>query len=313
MAPCKIIAITNQKGGVGKTTTTVNLGVGLAKEGKRVLFVDADPQGSLTVSMGIKNPDELSVTLSAVMQSVMQDQSVASGEGIINHNEGVDLMPSNIELSGMEVSLFNTMSREYVLKNYLDMVKQDYDYILIDCMPSLGMMTINALTAADRVIIPCQPNFLSAKGLNLLLHSVSRVKKRINPDLQIDGILLTMVDQRTNNAKSVIASLREGIALYINTYGELPPNFITKNEARDLGWEGGSLEPYAPGMCIGGNYFGNFEGLLPDAEGREYTECDINTMGADSRGPERIVFSNDGLIYYTPDHYESFELLYGEE
>ena len=106
---------------------------------------------------------------------------------------------------------------------------------------------------------------------------------------------------------------KEDVALYINTYGELPPNFITKNEARDLGWEGGSLEPYAPGMCIGGDYFGNFEGLLPDAEGREYTECDINTMGADSRGPERIVFSNDGLIYYTPDHYESFELLYGEE
>jgi len=106
---------------------------------------------------------------------------------------------------------------------------------------------------------------------------------------------------------------KEDVALYINTYGELPPNFITKSEARDLGWEGGSLEPYAPGMCIGGDYFGNFEGLLPDAEGREYTECDINTMGADSRGPERIVFSNDGLIYYTPDHYESFELLYGEE
>lgn len=106
---------------------------------------------------------------------------------------------------------------------------------------------------------------------------------------------------------------KEDVALYLYTYGELPPNFITKSEARDLGWEGGSLEPYAPGMCIGGDYFGNFEGILPEADGREYTECDINTMGAESRGPERIVFSNDGLIYYTPDHYESFELLYGEE
>ena len=106
---------------------------------------------------------------------------------------------------------------------------------------------------------------------------------------------------------------KEDVSLYIYTYGELPQNFITKNEARDLGWEGGSLEPYAPGMCIGGDYFGNYEGNLPEADGREYTECDINTLGADSRGPERIVFSNDGLIYYTPDHYETFELLYGEE
>lgn len=106
---------------------------------------------------------------------------------------------------------------------------------------------------------------------------------------------------------------KEDVALYIYTYGCLPSNFMTKNEARDLGWEGGSLEPYAPGMCIGGNYFGNYEGLLPEAPGREYTECDIDTLGASSRGAKRIVFSNDGLIYYTEDHYESFELLYGEE
>lgn len=104
---------------------------------------------------------------------------------------------------------------------------------------------------------------------------------------------------------------KEDVALYIHLYGCLPDNFMTKDEARDLGWEGGSLEPYAPGMCIGGDYFGNYEGLLP--EDRDYTECDIDTLGADSRGPKRIVFSDDGLIYYTPDHYESFELLYGEE
>lgn len=235
MEPCKIIAITNQKGGVGKTTTTVNLGVGLANQGKRVLLVDADPQGSLTISLGVKNPDELSVTLSTVIQSVILDQPMEPGQGIIAHKEGIDLMPANIELSGMEMSLFNTMSREHVLKCYLDTVKKDYEYILIDCMPSLGMMTVNALTAADSVMMPCQPNFLSAKGLNLLLHSVSRVKKRINPALQIDGILLTMVDQRTNNAKSVISSLREGVGERINVFDTMIPYSVRAAECGVLG------------------------------------------------------------------------------
>ena len=157
MSNCKVIAIANQKGGVSKTTTTVNLGVGLAQTGKRVLLVDADPQSSLTTSLGIANQDELQVSITTVMQSVLEDRPVPDSYGIIRHNEGVDLLPSNIELSGLEVSLINTMSREFILKDCLSKVMQNYDYILIDCMPSLGVMTINALTAANSVIIPTQP------------------------------------------------------------------------------------------------------------------------------------------------------------
>lgn len=222
MEKCKVIAITNQKGGVGKTTTTVNLGVGLVTAGKKVLLVDTDPQGSLTVSLGVKNPDALDVSLSSLMQSLMEDERL-SGNAIIKHKEGVDLLPSNIELSGIETGLFNVMSREYVLKNAIEGMKQNYDYILIDCMPSLGMMTINALVAADSVIIPSQPNFLSTKGLNLLLRSISKIKRQINPRLKIDGILLTMVDNRTNNAKTIISSLRSTVGENIRVFrSEIP-------------------------------------------------------------------------------------------
>ena len=153
---------------MGKTTTCANLGIGLAQAGKRVLLVDADPQGSLTLSLGSPTPDKLPVTLATVMGKTLMDEPMPSKEGILHHAEGVDLMPANIELSGLEVSLVNAMSREKILKQYLDTVKREYDYILIDCMPSLGMLTINALAASDSVLIPVQAQYLPAKGLEQL-------------------------------------------------------------------------------------------------------------------------------------------------
>ncbi len=182
-----IIAVVNQKGGTGKTTTTENLGVGLALEGKKVLLVDTDPQASLTVSLGNPCPDDLSPTLSDLMGKIMMENPIAPGEGILHHPEGVDLVPSNIELSGMEVALVNAMSRETILRQYLDTVKQNYDYILLDCMPSLGMLTVNALAAADNVLIPVQAAYLPAKGLEQLLGTINKVKRQINPKLRIEG------------------------------------------------------------------------------------------------------------------------------
>ena len=207
-----VIAVANQKGGVGKTTTCANLGIGLVQGGKKVLLVDTDPQGSLSISLGYSQPDCLPVTLATVMGKVLTEESFDPKEGILHHAEGVDLIPANIELSGMEVSLVNAISREKVLKQYLDSVKREYDYVILDCMPSLGMLTINALAAADSVLIPVQAQYLPAKGLEQLLQTIAKVRRQINPKLKIDGILLTMVDRRTNDAKEISALLR-------NTYG----------------------------------------------------------------------------------------------
>ena len=235
MDNCKVIAVTNQKGGVGKTTTAVNLGAALAKQSKNILLIDADPQGSLTVSLGIKNPDSLDISLATVMQDVIEDRPFLKDDGIIRHAEGMDLMPSNIELSGLETALFNVMSRESILKSYVNRVKGDYDYVLIDCMPSLGMMTINALSAADSVIIPTQPNFLSAKGMDLLFRSIARVRRAINPELKIDGVLMTMVDGRTNNARDVTASLRATVGQKIRIFDTEIPHSVRAAECSQLG------------------------------------------------------------------------------
>lgn len=204
----KVIALANQKGGVGKTTTTVNLGIGLAMEGNRVLLLDADVQGNLTDSLGFHEPDNLPVSLATMLQKCMAEEAYDPQEGILQHHEGVGLMPGNIELSAVEVALVNTMSRETILRGYVDSVKDNYDYILIDCMPSMGMMTINALAAADSVIIPVQAHYLPAKGMTQLLQTVARVRRQINKKLVVEGVLLTMVDSRTNFAKDISFVLR---------------------------------------------------------------------------------------------------------
>ena len=206
---CKVIVIGNQKGGVGKTTTTSNLGIGLAKKGKKVLLIDADAQGSLTASLGFQEPDKLDVSLATIMANIINEEDMEPDYGILKHDEGVDLMPGNIELSGLEVSLVNVMSRELVLRTYIEQQKERYDYILIDCMPSLGMITINAFASADSILIPVQAAYLPVKGLEQLIKTIGKVKRQINPKLEIEGILLTMVDNRTNYAKDISALVVE--------------------------------------------------------------------------------------------------------
>ena len=238
-----VTAVVNQKGGTGKTTTCENLGIGLGMEGKKVLLVDTDPQASLTISLGYPMPDRISPTLSDLMKKIVSDQPIESGEGILHHQEGVDLVPANIELAGMEVSLVNVMSRESVLKQYLDSVKKEYDFILLDCMPSLGMLTVNALASADNVIIPVQAQYLPAKGLEQLLQTVNKVKRQINPRLRIEGILLTMVDSRTNYAKDISALIRENYGGKLKVYQTDIPRSV---RAEEISAEGKSIFRHDP-------------------------------------------------------------------
>ena len=231
MSNCKVIALTNQKGGVGKTTTAVNLGVSLAKQGKSVLLVDADAQANLTMALGYTKTDNLPITLSDIMQDIIDGKSVDVQKSILHTDEGVDLLPSCVELAGVETTLIDTKNRESVLKACISKVKKNYDYVLIDCMPALGMLTINGLAAADSVIIPNQPHYFSIKGLEQLLRSVSKVKRQINPNLRIDGILMTMVMPRTKITQTVISTVKNAYGRNIKIFDTQIPVSIRAVEA----------------------------------------------------------------------------------
>jgi chromosome partitioning protein len=203
--PARVVAMCNQKGGVGKTTTTINLGAALAEFGRRVLLVDFDPQGALSVGLGV-NPHELDRTV----YNLLMDRGVEAEDILLKTNTpGMDLLPSNIDLSAAEVQLVGEVAREQTLGRGLASVVADYDYVLIDCQPSLGLLTVNALTAADGVIIPLECEFFALRGVALLMDTISKVTQRLNPELELDGILATMYDRRTTHGREVLARVVE--------------------------------------------------------------------------------------------------------
>ena len=237
-----VISLANQKGGTAKTTTCANLGIGLAQAGRKVLLVDADAQGSLTLSLGWE-PDELSITLYDLMIKAIQDKSVTHGEGMLHHEEGVDLLPANIELAGMEMSLISVMYHETILKQVIEPYKHEYDYILIDCAPSLGMMTINALAATDGIVVPTIPQHLPTKGIEKLLESVHQVRRGINPSLKIEGFLMTLMDGRTVYEREISEMIRKAYGGKINIFGTEIPRSV---RAAETSAEGKSIFAYAP-------------------------------------------------------------------
>lgn len=231
MPKCKVIAVTNQKGGVGKTTTTENVAIGLARNGCNVLIVDFDPQGDLTSCLGWKNNDSLEHSVSSMLDDYINDNDINYESLILHHEENVDLIPANIELADFEMRLVSVINREQTLSNCIEPLRNQYDYIFIDCPPSLGMLTVNALSAADEVLIPVQTQYLPAKGMTKLLQTVGKVQRKINSNLKITGIVMTLADLNTNLTKSTIETIRESFGKNIRVFDTIIPKATKASEA----------------------------------------------------------------------------------
>ena len=231
----KTIFIGTRKGGTGKTTTAANLGFGLALAGKKTLIIDTDSQHSLTIGLGIKEADKLPITLATVMNNIINKTEFDPMDGLIQHAEGVDLLPANNSLTGIEVALAPLRGREAVLRQYIDKVKPHYDFIIIDTPSTIDLLTVNALAAADSVIIPFTPKYLDAKGLELQLKSIAQVRRQINPTLSIGGILLTMVDRRANFTRKIISLVEDTYGGKIHIFSECIPISVRAAESAAQG------------------------------------------------------------------------------
>ena len=225
MANTKVIAVANQKGGVGKSTSVYCIGAGLAAEGQKVLLVDVDPQGDLTKMLGQRKPHELPLTLANKMNDVVSGIDTAEHSEIMHHTEGFDFIPANRSLSAVEVGLVNVMSRETVLRQYMDTIKMDYDYVLLDCRPSLGMLVINALSASDYVLIPVQADYLAAEDMTELVGTVQSIKRQINPGLKVGGVFLTMANE-TNFRRDIVKSVREKFGKHLPVLQTVIPSTV---------------------------------------------------------------------------------------
>ena len=256
MAKTKVIAVANLKGGVGKSTTVYNLGAGLAMQGKKVLLLDVDPQGDLTKMLGLRKPNDLPLTLGNAMNDIVAGVSGGEHSEICHHHEGFDFVPGNRTLSAVEVGLVNVMSRETVLRQYVDQIKKDYDYVLLDCRPSLGMLVINALSASDYVLIPVQAEYFAAENMTELVNTVQNIKRQINPKLKIGGVFMTMAND-TNFRKDIVASVKEAYLDKVLVYPDyveihlnnVPDNLLNPSQTMDKPALGGLHTFYIEKMC----------------------------------------------------------------
>lgn len=256
MAKTKVIAVANLKGGVGKSTTVYNLGAGLAMQGKKVLLLDVDPQGDLTKMLGLRKPNDLPLTLGNAMNDIVAGVSGGEHSEICHHHEGLDFVPGNRTLSAVEVGLVNVMSRETVLRQYVDQIKKDYDYVLLDCRPSLGMLVINALSASDYVLIPVQAEYFAAENMTELVNTVQNIKRQINPKLKIGSVFMTMAND-TNFRKDIVASVKEAYLDKVLVYPDyveihlnnVPDNLLNPSQTMDKPALGGLHTFYIEKMC----------------------------------------------------------------